>query len=386
MNTQHGAITTGRQSGVSTVIIITFVMACATCWAGEFFAIAATDDTGIVSLDAAGTMTWTNSSTGGTNTIRRSRDLLRWVNYVQSPVTGVQQSVRVLYPKLGEDMAYVPEGPFQMGDTFSEGIISESPVHTVFISAYLIEKHEVSQSLWDQVYEWASTNGYQFDNAGSAKGSNHPVHSVNWYDCVKWCNARSEKEGFAPVYFSSDAKSSLYKAGRVDIGNSCVVWTNSGYRLPTEAEWEKAARGGAVGMRFPWSYTNTITHNFANYRSRTQESYDVSATRGYHPNFTNGVEPYTSPVGSFPPNDYDLFDMAGNIGEICWDWAAEVYGTPAGSEPDTRGPDSSPFGQRTWRGGMWDYYARSARCSLRGGFGPDGAWDGGGFRCVRRVP
>ena len=120
---------------------------------------------------------------------------------------------------------------------------------------------------------------------------------------------------------------------------------SQGYRLPTEAEWEKAARGGASGHRFPWSDADTITHSRANYYVRTQNgtnyyAYDISPTPGDHPIFNDGTLPYTSPVGSFAANGYGLYDMAGNVWEWCWDW----YGLySSGSQTDSHGPASGTY-------------------------------------------
>src|SRR5689334_22114420 len=93
------------------------------------------------------------------------------------------------------NMALIPAGTFDMGDTFSEGATYELPVHQVYVSAFYMDKYEVTTALWDQVIAWNGGNGYAYDNPGSGKAANHPVQSINWYDMVKWCNARSEMEG-----------------------------------------------------------------------------------------------------------------------------------------------------------------------------------------------
>lgn len=207
-----------------------------------------------------------------------------------------------------------------MGDTFNDAFFGNSalPLHTVFVSPFYMDKNLVTKALWDDVYKWAITHGYTFDNAGMGKAPNHPVHTVNWCDAAKWCNARSEKEGRVQAYYTSADQTTVYRAGQLSLQNDWVKW-NSGYRLPTEAEWEKAARGGLSNNRFPWG--KTITHSQANYYSDSNIgfNFDVSPTRGYHPDYSTGSAPYTSPVGSFAPNGYGLYDMAGNVCEWCWD-------------------------------------------------------------------
>ncbi len=98
-------------------------------------------------------------------------------------------------------MVLIPGGEFQMGDTFIEGDSSERPVHTVYLSPYYIDKYEVTKGLWDAVRTWATSNGYDLI-AGSGNAAGHPVQSINWYDCVKWCNARSQQEGRTPCYYT----------------------------------------------------------------------------------------------------------------------------------------------------------------------------------------
>jgi len=275
----------------------------------------------------------------------------------------IQVSVPMFYRVRGTPvhpgMALIPAGAFEMGNSTdaTEGDTDELPLHTVSVSGFYMDRTEVTKALWDEVYNWAITNGYSFDNAGSGKAATHPVHSVSWYDMVKWCNARSQKEGRTPAYYTDDALTQVYKTGQ---WAPYVNW-NAGYRLPTEAEWEKAARGGASGKRFPWAVTN-ITHSLANYFSSTSYSYDTSSTHGYHPTFNDGVTPYTSPAGYFAAsaNGYGLYDMAGNVWERCWD----RYGPySSGSETDPRGPASGSF--RVVRGGGWSYHAFDCRTAIR---------------------
>jgi formylglycine-generating enzyme required for sulfatase activity len=161
-------------------------------------------------------------------------------------------------------MALIRAGAFQIGDPFNEGRSDERPVRTVILSAFYMDRFEVTKGLWDEVAAWAQANGYDIGPAsGSGRGPAHPVTDVSWYEAVKWANARSEKEGLTPAYYTDAAHRTVYRTGRVDVRNEWVKWTASGYRLPTEAEWEKAARGELVGARYPWG--NDISCARANY-------------------------------------------------------------------------------------------------------------------------
>ena len=201
------------------------------------------------------------------------------------------------------------------------------------------------------------------------------MQTIDWYDMVKWCNARSA-EGGADAVLTTRIRgwAVVYKTGQVA---PYVNWGANGYRLPTEAEWEKAARGGLSGQRFPWG--NTITESQANYYSCYCYSYDLSNT-GWNPAFNDGVYPYTSPVGSFAANGYGLYDMAGNVFQWCWDWySSTYYSSSPGSDP--QGPISGSG--RLLRGGIWDDNATGSRCASRYYYSPSYAYNCFGFRCVR---
>jgi len=278
-------------------------------------------------------------------------------------------------PPAPSGMVLIPAGTFQMGDSFGEGGSDELPVHSVFVSAFYMDQTEVTKAQWDEVYTWAIANGYSLIN-GLGKAANHPQQTVSWYDCVKWANARSEKAGRTPCY---TVGGTVYRTGE---STPDCNWTANGYRLPTEAEWEKAARGGVSSHRFPWSDSDTIQHARANYYSSASYAYDTSPTRDYHPTYAAGGYPYTSPAGAFSPNGYGLVDMAGNVFEWCWDWHESSYYASSPST-DPRGPVSGSV--RVLRGGGWYYGAYSCHVAYRYGDRPADGYDGIGFRLAVSV-
>ncbi|MBE0543920.1 MAG: formylglycine-generating enzyme family protein [Verrucomicrobia bacterium] len=286
-------------------------------------------------------------------------------------------------PPAPTGMVYIPAGTFQMGDSFlTDGSNNELPVHNVYLSAFFMDKFEVSRELWLDVHTWAIGHGYDFNNGGSFKAVTHPVHKISWYDAVKWCNARSEKEGLTPCYYTDATQTTIHRSGQNNLLNTSVKWNANGYRLPTEAEWEKGARGGLNGRRFPWG--DTITHSQANYHSLpTSYAYDVSTTTGLHPIYNTGDNPKTSPVGSFAANGYGLHDMAGNLWEWMWDgYDSTYYGQPAATQDNPRGP-AVASGVRVLRGTAWNTGAGDARCASRNSVPPNSFDHAFGFRCVR---
>jgi formylglycine-generating enzyme required for sulfatase activity len=288
-----------------------------------------------------------------------------------------------LVPPTADGMALIPAGSFTMGDTL-DGETDAIPTN-VYVSGFYMDMNLVSYSQWQTVYNWATSHGYGFDDAGNAQTINQPVQpvvSVDWYDVVKWSNARSQQAGLTPVYYMDAGMTQVYTNGDTTVYPN---WAANGYRLPTEAEWEKAARGGLSGQRFPWG--DTISESQANYYADPADfTYDLGLYTGYNTNFDSGNYPWTSPVGYFAANGYGLNDMAGNSMEWCWDWyAGPTY--PAGSPylggTDPRGP-IGPLTGRVIRGGSWGGNAGYARCAYRNyGLDPRTVNFGFGFRCVR---
>jgi formylglycine-generating enzyme required for sulfatase activity len=210
-------------------------------------------------------------------------------------------------------MIHVDGGLFQMGDTFGSGFVNETPVHEVSVSNFYLSKFEVTQK------EWIDVMG---NNPSHFKGDNLPVENVSWFEAIFYCNAKSTKEGLKKVY-SEDG----------------IDWTANGYRLPTEAEWEYAAKGGKDSHGYQYSGSNDA---------------DQVAWSSENSGET------THPVGTKAPNELGFYDMSGNVFEWCWDRAA-IYTSQ--SQKDPVGPVSGT----KWilRGGSWDYPPKSARSTAR---------------------
>ena len=267
----------------------------------------------------------------------------------------------------------IPGGSFVMGDALDGGA-DAIPV-TATVSSYYMDLDLVTYSQWQSVYAYATAHGYGFANAGSGKDTNHPVNNIDWYDAVKWSNARSQQAGLTPAYYTDAGLTRIYTNGESE---PYVNWTVNGFRLPTEAEWEMGARGGLAGQRFPFG--DTISQSQANYFGYPGFlSYDNGPT-GNNPGIAYGEYPYTSPVGYFATNSFGLFDMCGNVSEWCWDWYFPLYS--GGTNP--RGPAIELSGTpRVRRGGDWNDGAALARCAARSSDIPTTTAGTIGFRCVR---
>jgi formylglycine-generating enzyme required for sulfatase activity len=283
-------------------------------------------------------------------------------------------------------MAYIFGGSYAFGDGSK----------TVSVSAFYMALTETTEDQWADVYAWAVTNGYNdLPNVTtiSDEYTNFPASSVSWYDAVKWCNARSEMESFAPCYTVTGG---VYRAGT---NTPTCAWTNNGYRLPTEVEWERAARGFISGGVFPWggSSTNDIADNRANYRNSGDLSEALSKLATPVGGWTYAPEEYTVLLSSmvpsdelfrlmsyliypYPGNDYGLYDMSGNVAEWCWDWY--THAGPASGSTNSTGPASGT--RRVVRGGH--YLSNSTGVSLprRALSAPDKQNAAIGFRTARK--
>ena len=256
-----------------------------------------------------------------------------------------------------EGMVLIPAGTFQMGST--TGDVDEVPVHTVELDAFYIDQHEVTNAEYQAfvaatghppprgigytaVYELLK-NDYEPWNDPGFNHPDQPVTTVTWFDATAYCE-----------------------------------WV--GKRLPTEAEWEKAARGGLEGARYPWGDTEpgNTSANFAD----SQTEFEWRS-----PDVNDGFL-FTAPVGTFPPNGYGLFDMAGNVWEWCADWYSPTYYSDVqGAENPPRNPTGPDTGERrVLRGGTWYRAVHTIRNAERVSDFPNSSLNVVGFRCAMDPP
>lgn len=277
------------------------------------------------------------------------------------------------------EMCFIPEGPFRMGDPYDEGFKDERelPVHTVFVSAFHIGKYNITFELFDAIRTWGHDHSYQFDPSGQTAGPNHPLNFVTWWNAVLFCNALSEKEGLTPVYCTDEAQAQIYRSGKPDLTEKTVRWSAHGYRLPTEAEWEKAARGGREGHHSPWP---SLGGSWSDFTNSDMANYEGSVNP-YRDNENN-----TTPNGYFnTPNGYGIHDMCANVWEWCWDrFSATWYSQAGASQPNPHGPTTDfAANRRVIRGGGCDDPPSQLRCSFRFATSPDYLDVDGGVRICR---
>ncbi len=242
---------------------------------------------------------------------------------VATPVPGPSEGTAWTVPELGLELVYVAPGSFQMG---SEGGLSdENPVHAVSISrGFWLGKYEVTQAEYEAV---VGTNPSNF------KGARNPVEQVSWNEATAFCTKLTTRER---------------ASGRLPSGYE--------YRLPTEAEWEYAARGGAASKGYTYAGSDNVDE-VAWYGSKSGNA--------------------THPVGKLKPNELGLYDMSGNVWEWCLDWYDSGY---YGRSPNVDPANTQAATYRVFRGGSWFFVARYVRSAYRAGFGPGCAIISLGFR------
>lgn len=258
---------------------------------------------------------------------------------------------------VGQNFVLITGGTFNMGSLYTEAWRSEDEVrHTVTVSDFYMSIYEVTQA------EYAEVTGY---NPSSFSGDDLPVEMVSWMDAVRYCNARSEKEGLMPAY---------------TIEGQTVTWNRAanGYRLPTEAEWEYACR---AGTETPFNTETSISAEEANYYGHYP--YEIEDNYFSQGNLSTKPGEYrqtTVTVNSFSPNSWGLYNMHGNVGEWVWDY----YGDYSTSEQeDPTGAETGTL--RVYRGGGWNDFAKNMRSAYRAAMAEDKGSFNIGIRLVRNA-
>ena len=235
-------------------------------------------------------------------------------------ISSISTSASTIIGKDSAEMVLIPAGSFKMGS--SDGYDPEKPVHTVYVDAFYMDKYEVANAQYRKFMQATGHREPDYWDDSRFNQPNQPVVGVNWNDAVAYAR-----------------------------------W--AGKRLPTEAEWEYAARGGLEGRKYPWG--DTIDSSKALYHQDSSTVKSVS-------------------VGSYSSNGYGLYDMAGNV----WEWCADWYGSDYYSKSSSRNPQGPSSGStRVLRGGSWYNVTVSLRVAGRNFFNPASTnYDGLGFRCV----
>jgi formylglycine-generating enzyme required for sulfatase activity len=265
-------------------------------------------------------------------------------------------------------MVGVSGGEFKMGS--DEGYVDEQPVHSVHLRSFFMSATPVTW--WQFGLFCLLTDRKLANDAGFGRGE-RPAININWYDVVDYCIWLTERVG----QVEGIKLQQVYTRSGKDV---LADWSKNGYRLPTEAEWEYAAREMGRAVRFG-SGMDVADPEYMNFDS----GHELNERR---PRWYRSAPPKeaTTPVREYPPNELGLYDMSGNVYEWCWDWWSQgenhFYGTSDGAR-DPVGPMSGE--RRVIRGGSWLNVANLCRCSNRWRLDPAHKFNYIGFRVVRRA-
>lgn len=259
--------------------------------------------------------------------------------------------------QVDDGLILIKDGTFSMGSPDDEMQRENDEIgHEVTLDDFYISPYEVSQEDYEEIMG---------ENPSHFKGSNLPVESVSWYDAIEYCNGLSEKEGLTPVY---------------EINDNEVNWNLNadGYRLPTEAEWEYAARAGTTT---PFNTETSISDEEANYYGHypygIEENYFSQENLETQPGKYRQI---TLAVDSFEPNNFGLYNMHGNVRE----WVYDYYGEY--DVENSNNPTGATSGMlKVNRGGGWNDYAKHLRSAYRSSLPPDQSDNNLGFRIARNV-
>lgn len=277
-----------------------------------------------------------------------------------------------LPPPIPTGMVLVKGGTFEMGDVMGDKEYTNETVHSVTVSDFLLAKNELTFAEYDAFCK--ATSRELPGDEGWGRGQ-RPVINVDWYDAIEYCNWRSTQENLQLAYTINKTTKDANNSNSGDTKK----WTISlnqganGYRLPSEAEWEYAARAGGKKVRFG---------NGKDIADPKEINFDASASYKKNYSLVGEYRAKTIPVGSLnSPNALQLHDLSGNVWEWCWDWyGSDYYNTSPGSNPT--GATSGSY--RVCRGGSWFSCPANLRVAIRNGYTPSDRRNFVGFRLARQ--
>jgi sulfatase modifying factor 1 len=288
-----------------------------------------------------------------------------------------------------ESMVLVKGGTFLMGDAYEAGDPDERPAHEVTVDDFHVFRYPVTRG---EFREFVETTGYlttaeteggirvyvaaenklevrddaSWRDPGYRQEEDHPVVGVSWFDAVRYCNWRSERDGLRPCY-------------RIEADGVRCDFTADGYRLPTEAEFEYALRCCGKNRKYPWGDGDPMVEGTPIANIKDETAHQKKGWKKFWEGYEDGYV-FTSPVSALASNELGLHDMGGNVYQWCWDWFDEGYYS-AGITMNPRGPESGE--KRSARSSGFGCPIYRSRASNRGAAVPSNSFENTGFRLAR---